>query len=141
MLSTLIQSMETTAASDPDHVRLIHHRVLETLGEVLTELSTRLLSSGRKQFAEIAPNIFQTVAQVYVGYVDSTIRNLSNQIENTDAVLVELDIVATCVKCLKVLMISGIRDVHKYNETKVCYLFCKGGVFFYVLLIIFADFY
>ncbi|GAA5815784.1 hypothetical protein MFLAVUS_009299 [Mucor flavus] len=118
LLSTLIQSMETTAASDPDHARLIHHRVLETLGEVLTELSTRLLSSGRKQFADIAPNIFQTVAQVYVGYVDSTIMNLSNQIENTDAVLVELDIVATCVKCLKVLMISGIRDVHKYNETK-----------------------
>lgn len=113
--------MESTNTNHEDHARLIHHRVLETLCEVLTELSTRLLSSGRKQFAEIAPNIFQAVVQVYVAYVDRTISKISNQTENTtpEALLVELDIIATCVKCLKVLMVSGIRDVHKYNETRV----------------------
>lgn len=114
--------MEPTPNNTLDQTRLIHHRVLETLSEVLTELSTRLLSTGRKQFAEIAPNIFQAVAQVYIGYVDRTILSFSTQSYN-ESVLMELEIVATCVKCLKVLMISGIRDVHKYNETRVMYIY------------------
>lgn len=117
--------METNTSSNQDHTRLIHHRVLETLSEVLTELSTRLLSSGRKQFAEIAPTIFQSVAQIYLAYVERTITNISTSDQFNapeDALLVELEIVATCVKCLKVLMVNGIRDVHKYNETRVCFI-------------------
>lgn len=120
MLSTLIQSLETANISNEDHARLIHHRLLETLSEVLSELSTRLLSSGRKQFADIAPNIFQAVAQVYVVYVERCIMKSSTQTADVEALLVELDIVMTCVKCLRILMVSGIRDVHKYNETRVC---------------------
>lgn len=116
----MIQSLETANISNEDHARLIHHRLLETLGEVLSELSTRLLSSGRKQFADIAPNIFQAVAQVYVAYVERCILKTSTQIADLEALLVELDIVMTCVKCLRILMVSGIRDVHKYNETRVC---------------------
>ncbi|CAO3653619.1 unnamed protein product [Mucor hiemalis] len=118
LLSTLIQSMENANVSNEDHARLIHHRLLEVLSEVLSELSTRLLSSGRKQFADIAPNIFQAVAQVYVVYVDRCITKTSTQVTNVEALLVELDIVMTCIKCLRILMISGIRDVHKYNETR-----------------------
>lgn len=122
LLSTLVQSMESANVGNEDHTRLIHYRVLETLSEVLSELSTRLLSSGRKQFSEIAPNIFQAVAQIYIVYVDRTITKISTQMKDAtpEALLVELDIVAICVKCLKVLMVSGIRDVHKYNETRVC---------------------
>lgn len=111
--------MENANVSNEDHARLIHHRLLEVLSEVLSELSTRLLSSGRKQFADIAPNIFQAVAQVYVVYVDRCITKTSTQVTNVEALLVELDIVMTCIKCLRILMVSGIRDVHKYNETRV----------------------
>jgi hypothetical protein len=118
--------------NNPDHARLVHHRVLETLGEVLSELSTRLLSAGRKQFAEVAPNIFQAVAQVYVVYVDRTIVQLAN-VDNVEALLLELDIVGTCVKCLRILMVSGIRDVHKYNETRVSFFF----FFFFFLAVMF----
>ncbi|KAI7866310.1 armadillo-type protein [Mucor mucedo] len=121
LLSNLILSMETNTSTDQDHTRLIHHRVLETLSEVLTELSTRLLSSGRKQFAEIAPTIFQSVAQIYLPYVERTISKISSSGQfnaSEDSLLMELEIVATCVKCLKVLMVNGIRDVHKYNETR-----------------------
>lgn len=117
LLSTLVQSMQSQI-SDPDQARLVHRRVLETLGEVLSELSTRLLSAGRKQFAEVAPNIFQAVAQIYIVYVDRTIVHLAN-VDYVKALLVELEIVSTCVKCLRILMVSGIRDVHKYNETRV----------------------
>ena len=79
------------------------------------------MSSGRKQFAEIAPNIFQAVAQIYVMYVERTVATIPSQLGHTniEATLVELDIVTTCVKCLKILMVSGIKDVHKYNETSV----------------------
>lgn len=113
--------MESIVTNTEDHTRLIHHRVLETLSEVLSELSTRLLSAGRKQFAEIAPNIFQAVAQIYIAYVDRTVVKASSlqQIGQEEAFLMELEIVATCVKCLRILMVSGIRDVHKYNETRV----------------------
>lgn len=33
---------------------------------------------------------------------------------------IELQITASCIKCLRILMVSGIKDVHKYDETKVC---------------------
>jgi hypothetical protein len=129
--------MESTTHANEDHARLIHHRVLETLGEVLSELSTRLLSSGRKQFAEIAPNIFQAVAQIYIVYVDRTILSInqiaSAAVEKTE---IELDIVATCVRCLRILMVSGIRDVHKYNETRVSSLLV---LCIYLCLLIFFD--
>ncbi|KAG1293137.1 hypothetical protein G6F66_006356 [Rhizopus arrhizus] len=95
---------------------LVHDRALETLYEVLAELSTRLLSAGRKQFASIAPNLFQAVSQVYMGYVEKTFSGLQQQ--HDDQLLVELDITLTCIKCLRILMVSGIKDVHKYDETR-----------------------
>ncbi|KAI8380281.1 armadillo-type protein [Blakeslea trispora] len=120
LLSTLVQSIQTVQTNNEDEARLIHHRALQTLGEVLSELSTRLLSAGRKQFAEIAPDVFQAVAQVYVVYVDRTTPKLSQFNPNMDheALLLELDITTTCIKCLRLLMVHGIRDVHKYNETR-----------------------
>lgn len=121
LLSTLIQSMESTQTYSEEQARLIQYRILEILSEVLSELSTRLLSSGRKQFAEIAPSIFQAVAQIYIIYVDRTIVKLTqlNTAIDGEALLTELDIVSICVKCLRILMVSGIKDVHKYNETRV----------------------
>lgn len=115
--------MESANAQNPNDAHLIHSRVLETLSEVLSELSTRLLSSGRRQFAEISPTIFQAVAQVYIVYVDRTINRLTqiNNNVNQEALLEELSIVGTCVKCMRILMVSGIRDVHKYDETRVRY--------------------
>lgn len=101
MLSSLLKIISNADNS------VIHHHALETLYEVLAELSTRLLASGRKQFAEIAPELFQVVAQIYMGYVQK-------QKE------IELQITASCIKCLRILMVSGIKDVHKYDETKVC---------------------
>lgn len=111
--------MESTQTYSEEQARLIQYRILEILSEVLSELSTRLLSSGRKQFAEIAPSIFQAVAQIYVLYVDRTIVKLTQLSDSGDALLIELDIVSICVKCLRILMVSGIKDVHKYNETRV----------------------
>jgi hypothetical protein len=101
---------------------LVHDRALETLYEVLAELSTRLLSAGRKQFASIAPDLFQAVSQVYMGYVEKTFSGLQQQ--HDDQLLVELDITLTCIKCLRILMVSGIKDVHKYDETRVSWLNC-----------------
>lgn len=121
LLTNLVQSMEAASTHNADSAHLIHARVLETLSEVLQELSTRLLSAGRRQFAEISPTIFQAVAQIYVVYVDRTISKLQqiNSNVNKEALLEELNIIGTCVKCMRILMVSGIRDVHKYDETRV----------------------
>lgn len=115
--------MESANTQNPNDAHLIHSRALETLSEVLSELSTRLLSSGRRQFAEISPTIFQAVAHVYIVYVNSTTDILTQINNNVDqeALLEELGIVGTCVKCMRILMVSGIRDVHKYDETRVKY--------------------
>ncbi|CEP19483.1 hypothetical protein [Parasitella parasitica] len=120
LLTNLIRLMDTASAQDPNEAHSIHSRILETLSEVLSELSTRLLSSGRQQFAQISPTIFQAVAQIYVVYVDRTIIHLQqiNGNMNQEGLLEELNIVATCVKCMRVLMVSGVRDVHKYDETR-----------------------
>ncbi|KAI8368385.1 armadillo-type protein [Choanephora cucurbitarum] len=121
LLSTLVQSIQTLQVNNEDYARLVHHRTLQVLGEVLSELSTRLLSAGRKQFAEIAPDVFQAVAQVYMVYVDRTLPKISQLSVNVDheSLLLELDLITTCIKCLRLLMVHGIRDVHKYNETRV----------------------
>lgn len=119
-MPTLIQVIEEPGASNQEHLRLIHDRTFEMLYEVLYELSTRLLSSGRRQFAEIAPRIFQTVAATYDSYTSNTISELiKNPMVNLD---VELNIVSMCVKCLRILLVSGIHDVHKFDETKVLLL-------------------
>ncbi|KAI7902235.1 armadillo-type protein [Cokeromyces recurvatus] len=120
LLSTMIQALNNTNHTNEEHARLIHHRALEMLFEVLSELSTRLLSAGRKQFSDIAPHVFQTVAQIYLVYVDRTLAQLTNPVNET-SLLAELNIVSICVKCLKILTVSGIKDVHKYDETRVKY--------------------
>lgn len=95
---------------------LVHDRALEILVEVLQELSTRLLSAGRRQFAEIAPRVFQTAANLYVAYTSRILAAFERETNATTAL--ELEIVATVIKCLRILMVNGIRDVHKYDETK-----------------------
>ncbi|KAL0090724.1 armadillo-type protein [Phycomyces blakesleeanus] len=125
LLPTLIQAIETTSSGNNEQSRIIHDRSLSMLYEVLSELSTRLLSAGRKQFASIAPRTFQTIAQVYATYTERTIAYMANiQAIITDSVakartIEELEITSMCLKCLRILMVSGIRDVHKYDETKM----------------------
>ncbi|KAI9008994.1 armadillo-type protein [Phycomyces nitens] len=124
LLPTLIQAIETTSSGDNEQSRIIHDRALSMLYEVLSELSTRLLSAGRKQFAALAPRTFQTIAQVYATYTERTIAYMTNinLIADPSAkarTIEELEITSTCLKCLRILMVSGIRDVHKYDETKL----------------------
>lgn len=120
LMPTLIQVIEDPGANSEAHLRLIHDRTFEMLYEVLYELSTRLLSSGRRQFAEVAPRIFQTVAATYDNYTSNTISELiKGAMANLE---LELNIVSMCVKCLRILLVSGIHDVHKFDETKVLLL-------------------
>ncbi|KAI9481256.1 MAG: armadillo-type protein [Benjaminiella poitrasii] len=124
LLSTMIQTLSNTNSTNEEYARLVHYRALEMLSEVLSELSTRLLSAGRKQFSEVAPLVFQAVAQIYLMYVDRTLSQLMNSSQvnlNESSLLVELNIVSICVKCLRILTVSGIKDVHKYDETRVKY--------------------
>ncbi|KAI9484881.1 armadillo-type protein [Zychaea mexicana] len=120
LLPSLVQAIETPSGDE----RLIHDRALEMLYEVLHELSTRFLSASRRQFAEVAPRIFQTVANVYVTYTATTVSTLSTSASSSldqqaaAVLLTEMEIASACVKCLRILMVSGIRDVHKYDETK-----------------------
>ncbi|KAJ8660085.1 hypothetical protein O0I10_004314 [Lichtheimia ornata] len=117
LMPTLIQVIEDPGANSEAHLRLIHDRTFEMLYEVLYELSTRLLSSGRRQFAEVAPRIFQTVAATYDNYTSNTISELiKGAMANLE---LELNIVSMCVKCLRILLVSGIHDVHKFDETKM----------------------
>ncbi|KAI7867162.1 armadillo-type protein [Spinellus fusiger] len=124
LIPTLIQAIETTSSGNTEEAERVNSRAIETLYEVLVELSTRLLSSGRKQFTAIAPRTFQTIAQVYMIYTEKAL----TQLLNTNALFTnsetmtrterDLKNVSTCVKCLRLLMVNGIKDVHKYDETR-----------------------
>ncbi|KAI8086750.1 armadillo-type protein [Halteromyces radiatus] len=122
LLTSLIQGIETPG-TDTNAI-IIHHRCLETMYEVLSELSTRVLASGRRQFAQLAPHTFQVIANVYLIYVNriiSQLVDLLNQPTGQRISSMELDafeILAICIRCLRILMVSGIRDVHKFDETK-----------------------
>ncbi|KAG0167898.1 hypothetical protein DFQ30_005539 [Apophysomyces sp. BC1015] len=120
LLPTILQVIETANTGNEENTRIIHDRSIRTLHEVLYELSTRSLSAGRRQFAEIAPRTFQTVSCVYVSYSDRAIARLVNTSDISADVILhnELEIVSTCLRCLRILMVSGIKDVHKYDETK-----------------------
>lgn len=129
LLTSLIEGIKTPG-SDANAV-IIHHRCLETMYEVLSELSTRVLSSGRRQFAELAPPTFQVIANVYVAYVEQTIPQLMELLSSHTTSSLELqcgavpnglEVLAICIRCLRILMVSGIRDVHKFDETKVSLL-------------------
>ncbi|KAI8142980.1 hypothetical protein BJV82DRAFT_113547 [Fennellomyces sp. T-0311] len=114
LLPSLVQAIETPNGDE----RLVHDRALEMLYEVLYELSTRFLSASRRQFTQVAPRIFQTVANIYVTYTARTVAALAAS-QTGDELETEMRIASDCVKCLRILMVSGIRDVHKYDETKV----------------------
>ncbi|KAI8373127.1 armadillo-type protein [Radiomyces spectabilis] len=121
LLPTLMQVIETTDLTTNEGAgRLIHDRALTMLYEVLYELSGRILSTGRRQFAEIAPRTFQTVAGAYMTYSNRNFSHLSNlSAAQQDGTVGELNITSMCVKCMRILMVSGIKDVHQYEETKV----------------------
>lgn len=108
LFSTLIQSLETANMD-----QTIHYRVLEILNEILY---TRV--SG---IDEVASRIFQALVQVYLVYTDRTIMTISHLGENLDqnTLLIDLDIISICIKCLRVLMMNNIKDFHKYDETRV----------------------
>ncbi|CAO3624655.1 unnamed protein product [Cunninghamella echinulata] len=113
LIDSLLHGIESS--TNNEGAVLIHHRCLETLYEVLNELSSRVLASGRRQFAELAPRTFQVIANVYMIYVNQSLTNLEqHQIADING----LEVVTLCIRCLGVLMVSGIRDVHKFDETK-----------------------
>ncbi|CAO3644783.1 unnamed protein product [Cunninghamella blakesleeana] len=112
LINSLLHGIESSTNNE---AVLIHRRCLETLYEVLSELSSRVLATGRRQFAELAPHTFQVIASVYMIYVNQCLSNLE-QHKFTD--INGLEVVTLCIKCLRILMVSGIRDVHKFDETK-----------------------
>ncbi|CAO3588011.1 unnamed protein product [Absidia cylindrospora] len=126
LLTSLIDGIKTPG--NDSNAAIIHHRCLETMYEVLQELSTRVLSSGRRQFAELAPQTFQVIANVYVVYVEQTVSLLMNMLsapatleqnlQQSGGNTTDLEVLAICIRCLRILMVSGIRDVHKFDETK-----------------------
>lgn len=56
------------------------------------------------------------IASVYMIYVNQSLSNLE---QHKFIDINGLEVVALCIKCLRILMVSGIRDVHKFDETKV----------------------
>ncbi|KAI8975058.1 armadillo-type protein [Mycotypha africana] len=113
LFPTLIQSIQTVDFHQQDYARLVHYRILEIWNEVLLELASRRLVLGRQQFADIVPTMFQTVAQVYVAYVDPAAAGTEQ------ALVVELEIVSLCLQCLKTLLSRGVKDIQSYEEPKV----------------------
>ncbi|KAI8069428.1 armadillo-type protein [Gongronella butleri] len=112
LMSTLVQQIEMPGAHD---VLIVHHRCLSTINEVIGELSTRVLSAGRKQFAQLAPHTFQVIANIYMSYVRQIHAHWA---QPTSEILQRLEILAICIHCLRILMVNGIRDIHKFEDTK-----------------------
>ncbi|ORX47739.1 ARM repeat-containing protein [Hesseltinella vesiculosa] len=112
LMTNLLHQIESPGDGD---MLTVHHRSLSTLNEVIGELSTRVLSSGRRQFAELAPPTFQVIANVYISYVNQILSHWGHSGDT----LQQLEILGICIHCLRILMVNGIRDIHKFDDTKV----------------------
>ncbi|KAH8554929.1 armadillo-type protein [Umbelopsis sp. PMI_123] len=124
LLHNLLHVIQTTASAPDSSSQLLRARSLHTLNLVIKALCSKTLAPARRQFQQIAPDLFRSIASIYVSIADLTISkvttqpaHLNNDEEHT-RILSDLDVTATCLKCLRRLLIHGFTDLHQSQEVR-----------------------
>ncbi|KAF9164301.1 hypothetical protein DFQ27_002603 [Actinomortierella ambigua] len=112
LLTTLLHIIQTSAANESDpRSRLILQRSLYTLHLVVKGLISKTLAAGRRQFAQVAPELFSNLSAIYQRYMDAFLASITSSmnIEHMSACL-ETSLLA--LKCLRRVIVHGFTDVH-----------------------------
>ncbi|KAF9971529.1 hypothetical protein BGZ73_005515 [Actinomortierella ambigua] len=112
LLTTLLHIIQTSAANESDlRSRLILQRSLYTLHLVVKGLISKTLAAGRRQFAQVAPELFSNLSAIYQRYMDAFLASIASSmnIEHMSACL-ETSLLA--LKCLRRVIVHGFTDIH-----------------------------
>ncbi|KAG0233322.1 hypothetical protein BGW42_007520 [Actinomortierella wolfii] len=112
LLTTLLNIIQTSASNESDpRSRLILQRSLYTLHLVVKGLISKTLAAGRRQFAQVAPELFSHLATIYGRYMDVFLGSIgsSMNIEHMSACL-ETSLLA--LKCLRRVIVHGFADIN-----------------------------
>lgn len=133
LLHNLLHVIQTTASAPDASSQLLRARSLHVLNLVIKALCSKTLAPARRQFQQIAPDLFRSIASIYVSIADTTISKVASQpaIVNSEEehsrLLSDLDVTATCLKSLRRLLIHGFTDHQKSHEARVLYWWlCVG---------------
>lgn len=127
LLHNLLHVIQTTASAPDASSQLLRARSLHVLNLVIKALCSKTLAPARRQFQQIAPDLFRSIASIYVSIADTTISKVASQpaIVNSEEehsrLLSDLDVTATCLKSLRRLLIHGFTDHQKSHEARVLY--------------------
>ncbi|KAF8929972.1 Importin-11, partial [Haplosporangium bisporale] len=82
LLTTLLEIVRNSTANESDpRARLVQQRSLYTLHLVVKGLISKTLAAGRKQFQQVAPDLFTDIVAIYVRYVDVLFASNTTNIE------------------------------------------------------------
>jgi hypothetical protein len=95
------------------------------LNLVIKALCSKTLAPARRQFQQIAPDLFRNIAGIYVSIADMCISKVAahpdivNNEEEHGRLMSDLDVSATCLKCIRRLLIHGFNDHQQSQEVQV----------------------
>ncbi|KAG0325424.1 Importin-11, partial [Podila humilis] len=110
LLTTLLEIIRTSTASESDpRARLVQQRSLYTLHLVVKGLISKTLAGARKQFQQVAPDLFSNIVSIYVRYVDMLFTSNSTNIESLSSCL---ETSQMALKCLRRVVVHGFSEFH-----------------------------
>ncbi|KAI8056617.1 armadillo-type protein [Syncephalis plumigaleata] len=113
LLQTLLTMVQSACnIADPSRARLIKQRSLYTLHLVVKSLCSKTLTTSRKAFQEISPELFYHVGQVYHMHVEQWMNSFKEQ-QPYPEMIDDIQVSLVALKCLRRLMAHGFEDFSK----------------------------
>ncbi|KAF8935479.1 hypothetical protein BGZ58_004972 [Dissophora ornata] len=108
LLTTMLDIVRQSTANESDpRARLIQQRSLYTLHLIVKGLISKTLAAARKQFQQVAPDLFSNVVNIYVRYVDMLFASNSTNIEHLSGYL---ETSHMALKCLRRVVVHGFPE-------------------------------
>ncbi|KAJ2963896.1 hypothetical protein NQZ79_g1053 [Umbelopsis isabellina] len=124
LLHNLLHVIQSTATAPDAASQLLRARSLHVLNLVIKALCSKTLAPARRQFQQIAPDLFRNIASIYVSIADMCISKVAaqpeivNNEEEHGRLLADLDVSSTCLKCIRRLLIHGFSDHQQSQEVQ-----------------------
>lgn len=113
LLTTLLEIVRNSTANESEpRARLVQQRSLYTLHLVVKGLISKTLAAGRKQFQQVAPDLFTDIVAIYVRYVDLLFASNTTNIESLSSCL---ETSQMALKCLRRVVVHGFPEFASSN--------------------------
>ncbi|KAF9360714.1 hypothetical protein BGX34_007599 [Mortierella sp. NVP85] len=108
LLNSMLDIVRSSTANESDpRARLVQQRSLYALHLIVKGLISKTLAAGRKQFQQVAPDLFSNVVNIYVRFVDQLFTSNSTSVENLSGYLETSHL---ALKCLRRVVIHGFPE-------------------------------